>query len=323
MPLNYSKVTVALVCYKEKKELAYTLQDLKEQSAFENIGEVLLLQNGFCEETRKAAESFLDKLPLKLFFQKENNLGQARAKLVELSQYDLIAWTDCDCRLPKNWLETLINHWESKPSALALGGPNRLPENSFWKKVVNLSLSQLPGHGYSPQAWKVEKKTNTYHIPTCNGIFSKEAILSVGNFSDKHKTIGEDFHLGLRLKNKGNLLLFPDPLVINNYALTYLESLKRIFLFGKVRAEYKDFLFYPCLLFAPCFFVFFAFGLFQKIFLLLPFLYFLTLFSFSFFVFLNSKKVFAFLLPCFWFLQHLSYSSGTVYAFLLDTLKKE
>lgn len=323
MSLNHSKITVALVCYKEKKELAYTLQDLREQSAFENIGEVLLLQNGSCEETKKTAESFLDKLPLKLFFQKENNLGQARAKLVELSQYDLIAWTDCDCRLPKNWLEELITHWNNNPSVLALGGPNRLPENAFWKKTLNLSLSHPLGHGYSPQAWKVEKKTNTYHIPTSNGLFSKKAILSAGNFSDKYKITGEDFHLGLQLKQQGSLLLFPSPLVINNYASSYRESLKRIFLFGKLRSEYKDFLFYPCLLFTPCFLLFFILGMFQGVFFLPLFFYMLILFGSGLFVFLKSKNNIAFALPLFWCLQHLSYSSGTAYAFLFDVLKKE
>ena len=320
MPFSSLKVTVALVCYKEKKELAHTLQDLREQTAFKNIEEVLLLQNGTCKETKKIAESFFDKLPLKLFFQKENNLGQARAKLVERSQQDLIAWTDSDCHLPKSWLEELIAHWSYSSSVLALGGPNRLPENKFWKKLVNLSLSHPLGHGYSPQTWRVKKKTKTYHIPTSNALFSKKAILSVGSFSKNHKRAGEDLHIGLRLKKKGELWLFPNPLVINNYASSYMESLKRVFLFGKIRAQYKSLLFYPCLLFTPCFLILFILGMFQKYFFFPHLLYFFILFVSSFFVFFKSKKSLSLLLPFSWFSQHFFYSSGTFWAFFSKSM---
>ena len=320
---NSLKVTVALVCYQEKQELAHILQDLRKQSAFENIAEVLLFQNGNCKQTRKTAESFFGKLPLKIISSLTNNLGLARAELVNKSQYDLIAFTDSDCRLPNNWLEELLNHWSKNPSTVAVGGPNRLPEKKVWQTMLNLSLSQPLGHGWSPQAWIVNKKTKVSHIPTTNGLFLKQAILSVGNFSKKHKKTGEDLDLGLRLKKKGDLLLFPSPNVINNYASTYFESLKRLFVFGKARSRYKNFLFYPCLLFFPSMSCFFILGIFQSYFFLLPLSYFLLLFLASLSVYLKSKQEASFLLPLFWFLQHLFYSLGANFRVFLSFLNKD
>ena len=177
--------------------------------------------------------------------------------------------------------------------------------------MVNLSLSHPLGHGWSPQAWKVSQKQNVSHIPTTNGLFLKPAISAVGNFSEKYQFVGEDLDLGLRLKNKGQLILFPSPTVINNYADSYFESLKRLFVFGKIRSKYKNFTSYISFLFFPSMLCFLILGVFQKYFLLFPFLYFLILLFAGFFVSFKSKTIFALLLPLFWFPQHLFYSLGT------------
>ena len=328
------------MCYQEKEELAHVLEDLKTQTAFGNIGEVLVFQNGTCKQTRNMAESFLNQLPLKIFSSPLNNLGLARATLVSKSQYDLIAWTDSDCRLPNYWLSDLLNSWRCTPSVVAIGGPNRLPEQKWWQKMVNLSLSHPLGHGWSPQAWKVSKSTKVSHIPTTNGIFSKQAILSAGNFSEKYKFVGEDLDLGLRLKKEGDLILFPGPTVTNNYARTYLESLKRLFFFGAIRQDFrlrslKDLFFsgkiirkdkaswfYASFLFSPLMAVFFILGIFQRYFLLPPLLYFLILIFSSFSVGFKNKKIFSLLLPLFWFLQHLFYSAGATWGILCRKLNK-
>ena len=338
---NKIKVTVALVCYQEKKKLSDVLEDLKNQTAFDHIGEILLFQNGNCEQTKKTAESFLNQLPLKIFSSSENNLGRARAELVKKSQYDWIVWTDSDCSLPEDWLEQLLFKWdkEQKNNVVAIGGPNRLPENKFWKKMVNFSLSHPLGHGWSPQAWIVKQPTKTSHIPTTNGIFLKQAILTVGNFSEKYNCTGEDWELGLRLKNAGKMILFPSPIVVNNYAQSYFENLKRLFRFGKIKQdrnfnilkniftskksneEYKELLIHLHWPLFPLLICFFILGVFKKYFLLAPFCYFLILFLSSFFTAFKSKKKSGLLLPFFWCSQQLSYSLGANMGLILNVQK--
>lgn len=317
MEANKIKVTVALVCHQEKEELAYVLEDLKNQSSLDQIGEVLLFQNGNCEQTKKTAKSFLNQLPLKFFHSSENNLGQARAELVKASQYELIAWTDSDCRLPKNWLEQLLLQWENKTNknAVAIGGPNRLPENKFWQKMFKLSLSHPLGHGWSPQAWIVKKPTAVSHIPTTNGLFLKQAILKAENFSKQCKLIGEDLELGERLKKQGKLILFPKPLVINNYANSYFENLKRLLNFGAVPYRPITHLFILSLAFTPLFISCLFLSFFKKQFLLFPLSYIFMLCFASLLLFLKKRQKNTLLLPFFWFIQHLFYSTGSVLGF--------
>ncbi len=316
------KITVAIVSHREKEALALTLKDIKNQNALDRIKEVLIFLNSACSQTTKVAESFLNQLPLKIFSSSINNLGSARSVLVDRAQSDLLAFTDSDCRLPKNWLETLIlNYEKASSSVVAVGGPNRLPSKRLWQKVLNLSLSHPFGHGYSPQAEQVRGAKKVFHIPTTNGLFLKQAVLNCGNFSAKYKSLGEDLDLGLRLTQKGDMILFPYPLVINNYACSYLAVLKRLFAFGAVRApihlnygsDGSKVLYYIRLCFSPFMISFFILGIFEKVFFLGLLIYLGILFGAALELFIRSKKALSGWVPVFWTSQHFFYSAGAFY----------
>ena len=135
-------VSISIVCYREGEKLSQVLNSLKAQSRFDCIGEVLLVQNGDCESTLKAAKAFLNVLPLSLSQNPLNSIGQARQLIVENSRYDLLAFIDGDCLAPVNWLERLLCHWDSlaNQNRIGISGPNRLPEQCFWQRTFNLSL---------------------------------------------------------------------------------------------------------------------------------------------------------------------------------------
>ena len=337
------KVTVGLICYEEKEQLSLPLKSLAEQTARHKIGEVLLVQNGTCKRTLAVARSFLKKLPLKILPHPVNHIGRARALIVRRTASPLLAFTDGDCAVPPDWLETLLLNWErcgafaSAPPA-GVGGPNRLPEKKFWHKLVNLSLCHPLGHGWSPQAHRPKTPRSVSHLPTANALFSVAKIKTAGNFSEKCHPAGEDLELGLRLSKIGSLWLFPHPVVFNHYADTYFEHLKRLFRFGRVRWKNRDKLLIPVFLFAPGFCLFFVLGFYHFVFWAPLAGYFVVLilaaFQVSFFAGEalppfrktpapppekppSSTKLhpaLMFLLPApVWLLQHFAYSLGAVF----------
>ena len=393
---EFSPISLALVYHSEKEQLALLLQDIKQQTFLEVIKEILLIQTPllekqYCQKTKEIAISFKKELPLIFLTAPKNHLGSARKQLVEEASSEWIAWTDSDCRLKKDWLETLVknvkhrtqmndeklkksfkkmnqslmrgkssteifnfcykNTLEAK-EVVAVGGPNRLPENRLWKKLLNLSLESPIGHGGSPQAFIPDKGILVSHIPTTNGLFLKSAILRAGNFSPQMKSKGEDLELGKRLRKEGELILYPQPLVINNYASSYLQSLKRLFGFGFVQNNNKSFRFYTSLFFLPlfiisCFFmgVFYLMNLayflsyplslssdsqwimgirlgLQSSSLFLSF-YFSTLLGYSVDLCSKKKNLRPLLLIFFWLMQHLSYSAGVWRGFLFGVFKKQ
>ncbi|MCZ0932167.1 MAG: hypothetical protein OXJ52_03330, partial [Oligoflexia bacterium] len=214
-------------------------------------------------------------------------------------------------------------HWDqiNQKDLSAIGGPNRLPEKHLWQKAINLSLNFAIGHGWSPQAWIPKQIKKTSHVPTTNGLFSRQAILQAGNFSQNYPLAGEDLDLGFRLQKQGQMLLFPSPIVINNYADTYLDSLKRLFIFGSIQAQKKSLLFYLSMPFIPLMLICIILSFFWSFFLWAPGCYLLFLIFYSCFAVLKSQKKTAFLLPVFWLGQHLSYSLGET-AGLLKNISK-
>ena len=324
LKIGSSQITIALVCYQEKENLRFILEDLKQQTAFNQMGEVLLFQNGACKKTRETAQGFLNQLPLKILSHSENNLGLARSKIVKIAQHNWIAWTDSDCRLPTNWLRSLIFQWDqiNQKNLSAIGGPNRLPEQYLWQKGINLSLNFTIGHGWSPQAWAPKQIKKTSHIPTTNGLFSKQAILQAGNFSPNYPLAGEDLDLGFRLQKQGQMRLLPSPIVINNYAASYFDSLKRLFIFGSIPVQKKSPLFYLSMPFISLMLICIVLSFFWNFFLWAPVSYFLFLIFYSCFAFLKTQKKIAFLLPVFWMGQHISYSLGETTGLLKNVSKR-
>ena len=305
-----TKVTVGLICYREREQISLILQSLVEQTAFHRIGEVLLVQNGNCRQTLNTAKAFLKKLPLVIISHPINHIGKARAMIVDKAVESLIAFTDGDCVVPPNWLETLLAHWNhcTSLSPAGVGGPNRLPGNKLWKKLVNLSVSHFIGHGLSPQAWIPKDRISVSHIPTTNALFSSQKIKQAGNFSKKCHPVGED--LGLRLKALGPLYLFPEPVVINDFAASYLLHLKRLFRFGQVQWKNKNGLFIFAFLFTPGFCLFFILGFYHSLWWL-PFgIYFICLAIAALQVLIKERTHWALFLPLLWCLQHLIYSLG-------------
>lgn len=316
---------MGLICYREREQISLTLQSLVEQTAFHQISEVLLVQNGNCEQTLNSAKEFLKKLPLVILSHPVNHIGKARAMIVNQASESLIAFTDGDCIVPKNWLEMLLTHWSHcvALSPAGVGGPNRLPENRFWKKLMNLSVSHFLGHGWSPQAWKPKSRISVSHIPTTNALFSSQKIKQAGNFSKKFHPVGEDLELGFRLKALGPLYLFPEPVVINNYASSYLMNLKRLFRFGQVQWKNKSL--FPALSFSflPgfCFFLIMGFHCLLWWLPLIGYFSFLMLAALQ--VLTKTRTLWALSLPFFWFLQHSSYSLGVISGLLTQKISQQ
>lgn len=305
-------ITIGIVCYREGKKLSKTLNSLKSQTLYHSIGEVLLVQNGICQETLKTAESFLEILPLSIIQNPVNNIGKARNLIIENSRYSLVAFTDGDCIVPENWIEQLLFNWDSCQNEITvgIGGPNRLPEQFLWQKTVNLSLIHPLGHGWSPQAWIPQKKISVKHIPTTNSLFLKDKVKKAGNFSPHITTVGEDVNLSLRLNKLGKIYLFPQPIVLNNYAENFFQVLKRLLKFGTCRYKQKDKLLWPAVGFFPILGFFLFIGIKEPVFLLPPVIYFICLIAVSLKIAWETKSILSLCLPILWFLQHCAYSLG-------------
>src|SRR5206468_11009385 len=80
-----------------------------------------------------------------------------------------------------------------------VGGPNLPPPNDNWRIRA---MGYAPG---GPNPVLVSDRT-AEHVPGCNMMFRKEALLAIGGFDPVFRTAGDDVDLCWRLLEKGGVI---------------------------------------------------------------------------------------------------------------------
>ena len=241
LPLD---VSILISARNEEKNIPGLLVSLANQTARDNITEILIADNNSTDRTREVSEQIAETydLPLRVISLKQNNLGDSRRQLVNLSSSDYLVFIDADCKVEAHWLQTLISHFSSlskhHPKLAGVGGPNRLPEKNLFQKMINQNLNNGLLHGFSAQAHRANSVHGLKkdHLPTTNALLKKSAVMEAGNFSPRFHRVGEDLDMGLRMTRQGHeLRVLPHPEVINDCAQTLGGWLNRMFRFGQAQ----------------------------------------------------------------------------------------
>ncbi len=237
-------ISVLMVVKNEQAHILDALRSLLRQTL--QPKEVLIIDHQSEDQTFTIIKNFQKAhptFPLKVVQRSGNHLGRSRQELLSHAQFPYVAFIDGDCEAPKNWLKQLAValqiESQKNPLLAGVGGPNRLPCSTEIHQAINLSLDSLLGDlSKSPQAYKPKVPSKVNHLATTNALFIKSALIRIGGFSAKFSAYGEDLELGLRLTDRGSeLLLLPEPVVINHCAKNFGEWLARMFRFGKAQGH--------------------------------------------------------------------------------------
>ena len=162
--------------------------------------------------------------------------GQKRNIGTEIAKGSIIAFTDDDTILRKDWINNGVKHLFKNPNYVGVGGPNYTPKQGlpFAKAVGRIfgskflfSFRYTVGHA---------KAREIYHNPTCNYIIKKDAVQEI-RFHDSLWP-GEDVEFDIRLAKTGYKILYaPDVVVWHHRRSRPISFLKQMFNYGKTRAQ--------------------------------------------------------------------------------------
>lgn len=117
------KITVAICTWNRSRLLQQTLQSLEQiRLSKPHEWELLVVDNGSTDDTRRVAESFAEKLPLRYLFQPILGHARSRNHAIENASSDVIVWTDDDVVVEPNWLEVYAVAANKYPAATFFGG---------------------------------------------------------------------------------------------------------------------------------------------------------------------------------------------------------
>lgn len=190
--------------------------------------EILVIDGLSSDQTATIAKSY----GAKVFPNPKQIVSSARNIGFQKAKGDLIAFTDADCVVQKNWLKNAMKYFDDNKVA-AMGGPNLTPKNEadFGKAVAFVFSQSLfaAGSNYGRYFTTVKE---VKHIPGCNAIYRKEILKKVMPVAENLLT-GEDVIMNQKITDLGYKILYtPNTIVYHFRRSTPGRLFRQFYRFG-------------------------------------------------------------------------------------------
>src|SRR5579871_4048448 len=122
---NYNTImnlSIIIPAYNEAQYIKGCLESVVNQK--EKADEIIVIDNNSTDQTAAIAKQFPE---VKVVKEKTQGITWARNKGFNRAQYEIIARTDADTRVPKDWVKRIKKHFINK-NVIAVSGPARFYE---------------------------------------------------------------------------------------------------------------------------------------------------------------------------------------------------
>lgn len=182
--------------------------------------EIIVVDGMSDDDTYELLKKLQKKYDFKLLRNERRNAAAGRNIGIGVARGDVIAFIDGDAVASRNWLSSIAKAFE-RNSAVGVGGPDLLPEDSEYKaRAIGLVMTSPLARGGrlnpSTQHTMMEKERYVEHIPTCNLCLKKEIFQEVGTF-DENFVKGQDLELNYRIVKAGYKLLYSPSIKVVHY----------------------------------------------------------------------------------------------------------
>lgn len=206
MSKSQPKISVVIPAYNEEEFLAKTLESLKNQDFREF--EIIVVDNNSTDKTAEIAKIF----GAKVIFEPKRGVGPARQRGFLAAKGEIVATTDADTILPKNWLSKIFEEFEKDSKLVAFGGLCHLYSGPILVRV----LSKIFLVYFGGILWKIRTLiTGNCYLIGSNLAVRKSAFLKIGGFNENLKS-QEDGDLAERIKKIGKVKFDPKFLVLTS-----------------------------------------------------------------------------------------------------------
>ncbi|MBN1517760.1 glycosyltransferase [Candidatus Sumerlaeota bacterium] len=207
-PLKFS---VVVATYNGGRTLRQCLESL-EQLDYPDY-EVIVVDDGSTDDTQEILKDFPK---LRVVTQTNQGLSLARNSGIEAATGDIVAFTDSDCFVDRDWLYHLALIFQRKDIAGA-GGPNLTPPED---RLAARAVALAPGHA----THVLIDYDEVEHVPGCNMAFRREVLLEAGGFDPVFRKAGDDVDIIWRLRDMGHRMAFAPGAFVWHYRRPTLKS---------------------------------------------------------------------------------------------------
>ena len=186
----WPRVSVVVCAYNAAATLVDNLRSL-EQLTYPDY-EIILVNDGSTDRTSEIGRRFQNVRVIDT-----PNAGLSAARNVGLAEAtgEIIAYTDADTRVDRDWLTFLVQPFLTS-DVVGSGGPNVVPDDD---PPMAQSIARAPG---GPTHVLLDDRI-AEHVPGCNMAFRRDALLSIGGFNAAYLRAGDDVDVCWRLQARG------------------------------------------------------------------------------------------------------------------------
>jgi glycosyltransferase involved in cell wall biosynthesis len=174
-------VSIIIPALNEEKMIGRCLDSLTRLAFARSRFEVLVVDNGSRDKTLAVAESFKDRLNLKVLQQAGVRISALRNLGARAAAGDIVAFLDADCLAPADWLDRIFALTPTDGAGV-LGAHYLLPEDSSWVGRTWHRYQEAPKSG------------EVSHVPAGDLVMRREDFLKLGGFDERIQT-NEDYEL--------------------------------------------------------------------------------------------------------------------------------
>jgi len=218
---NYPFISVIVPVFNGEETIEECIQSLLNLSYPEDRY-VIIVDNNSTDNTKKIVE----KYPVKLLLETKRGSYAARNTGIRAAKGDILAFTDSDCIVKKDWLIKLLNGFNSEKVGCVAG------------EIVSCKGSTLVER-YSYKNNILSQKNalnNNFFLPypqTANVAYKKEVFNLIGLFDDILLSGGDaDIAWRMQLKTNYNLAFIPKAIVWHRHRTTIRGLLKQHIKYG-------------------------------------------------------------------------------------------
>lgn len=207
-------ISIVVPAYNEEKYIENCLKSLQSQDYPKDKYEVIVVDNNSIDDTAKIVK----KYGARLIGCQVQGVAAARQVGGQAAFGEIIAGTDADTILPKNWLKTLSNNFQNRDTA-AITGTATFGSTSTFNKIlakVGFPLMMRTMFLFG------QKALNGF-----NFAIRKEIFDTIGGF-DPEIASAEDVDLGMRAAKEGRVIFVPS-LVVETSARRIEDSRVKFF----------------------------------------------------------------------------------------------
>ena len=176
--------------------------------------EIILVNDGSLDRTSEIARAHPR---VRVIDTPNRGLGAARNLGLAEASGTVVAYTDADVRVDRDWLEFLIQPLLSSTDVVGSGGPNLVPVDD---PPMAQCIARAPG---GPTHVMLDDRV-AEHVPGCNMAFIREALLAIEGFDPIYLRAGDDVDVCWRLQARGWKIGFAPAALVWHHHRSSLRS---------------------------------------------------------------------------------------------------